>query len=122
MQYVMHYGMSGGLGSFVRGACERALRIHTTAFGGNLYRYQDHRDREIAPLVAAEKLFNFCDETDFAILSLLAAGKTYENAADVTFLTVGGVKYRLKRMANAVGAESAKALLELAEKSGMFRS
>lgn len=81
-----------------------------------------YADREIAPLVAAEKLFNFCDETDFAILSLLAAGKTYENAADATFLTVGGVKYRLKRMANAVGAESAKALLELAEKSGMFRS
>ena len=43
----MHYGMSGGFGSFVRDACERDLRIHTTAFGGNRYRYQDHHDRGI---------------------------------------------------------------------------
>ncbi len=116
----MHYGMPGGLGSFVRDACERDLRIHTTAFGGNLYRYQDHRDRGIAPLVAAEKLLHLCDATDLAILSSLLAGGTYESVANQTFLTVGGVKYRLKHMAQAVGADGAKQLLALVAASGLW--
>lgn len=79
-----------------------------------------YTDREIAPLVAVEKLLHLCDATDLAILSLLLAGETYESVAGKTFLTVGGVKYRLKRMAQAVGASGAKELVALVAASGLW--
>ena len=50
------------------------------------------------------------DETDQLILKLLLQKKSYETIAAQSFLSVNGIKYRLKRLIERCGIEDRKTL------------
>lgn len=72
-----------------------------------------YRDREVSDMLRMENMLSLCDATDQTILSLLLAGKPYEEIAADCFLALNTVKYRLKKLMEACGAESRKQLLFL---------
>ncbi len=70
-------------------------------------------DSEVIPLLTLERLFNACDSTDLAILSLIVKDKAYEDIAETLFMSVNGIKYRLKRLAGICGASGKKDITSL---------
>lgn len=79
-----------------------------------------YSDSEVKPFMAAEKLLGGSDDTDISIIKSLLAGNSYEKTAEKNFLTVNGVKYRLKRMCALCEAPDVKTLLGLLRKAHIF--
>ena len=55
-------------------------------------------DEEIKPYVVTEKLLCENDETDVHIVKRILEGNSYESIADECYLTVNGLKYRIKKI------------------------
>ncbi|MDY4975890.1 MAG: hypothetical protein SO147_03200 [Clostridia bacterium] len=69
-----------------------------------------YQDQALTPWLCLEKLLCLWDETDQLILKLLLQKESYETIAAQSFLSVNGVKYRLKRLMEHCGIENRKAL------------
>lgn len=76
-----------------------------------------YSDSEVKPFMAAEKLLVVSDNTDISIIKSLLAGNSYEKTAEKNFLTVNGVKYRLKRLCSLCETPDVKTLLALLRKA-----
>lgn len=74
------------------------------------------RDEEIRDLNMLETLLSIQDETDEKIIALLADGCSYEQAAQELFMSVNGIKYRLKRLLEISGIESRREMVEIYRK------
>ncbi len=69
-----------------------------------------YQDQALTPWLCLEKLLCMWDETDQLILKLLLQKKSYETIAAQSFLSVNGIKYRLKRLIERCGIEDRKTL------------
>lgn len=79
-----------------------------------------YKDSEFRQLHIADMLFNIPDPTDRLILKLLAEGKSYETIAGECYLSVGSVKYRIKRVLALVGSESKSELIDILKKHNPY--
>lgn len=75
-----------------------------------------YKDPELSEMLIADKLLNCSDETEQAILQGLRVGRTYEQLAEDCFLTVGSIKYHVKKLLALSGAESKEQITELLNK------
>lgn len=73
-------------------------------------RFDFYKDSSLTPWLCLEKLLCTWDETDRLILRLLLKKESYETVAEQSFLSVNGVKYRLKRLMEHCGIENRKTL------------
>lgn len=72
-----------------------------------------YADREMREMILVEQILSMSSKTDRMILNQLLNGATVEAAAQNCFLTVSGVKYRLKRILLECGLQNRTALVEL---------
>ena len=70
-------------------------------------------DIEVQQIVKIEKLFENCNGSDAALLSMLANGESYEKTAEKYFMTVSGIKYRLDRLCRICGSENRRELINV---------
>ncbi len=73
-------------------------------------KYSDpfYSDPIVLEMQRVETLLQNMDETDKLLVEALLQGKTYDEMAQMLFLSVNGVKYKLKGMYKICGAESRK--------------
>ena len=57
-----------------------------------------YSDTEIDEMLRIELLLNSCDKVDLFILEHLLKGATYPKIAEELFMSINGVKYKLKNM------------------------
>lgn len=86
---------------------------NTTALSASDKDEPFYRDGEVSKMLRIENMLSLCDATDQTILSMLLAGKPYEEISADCFLALNTVKYRLKKLMEACGAESKKQLIAL---------
>ncbi len=75
-----------------------------------------YKDTEFKELHIADLMYNITDTTDLFILNALSQGKPYESIAHECYLSVGSVKYRIKRILSSVGCESKDELVTIMKK------
>lgn len=73
--------------------------------------FKFYDDTEVQRMVKMEKLFENCNESDVAVLNMLANGESYEKTSEKHFMTVNGIKYRLDRLCRICGFESRSELI-----------
>lgn len=74
--------------------------------------FKFYDDTEVQRMVKMEKLFENCNESDVAVLNMLANGESYEKTSEKHFMTVNGIKYRLDRLCRICGFENRKELID----------
>ena len=74
--------------------------------------FKFYDDTEVQRMVKMEKLFENCNESDVAVLNMLANGESYEKTSEKYFMTVNGIKYRLDRLCRICGFENRKELID----------
>ena len=92
---------------------EQTTQEHSPLPKGNDKYYAD---LEIDEMIRVETLLNVCDETDLQILRGILAKKTYTCIAEELFMSVNGIKYKLKNMLNICCVSSKTEFLELVQK------
>lgn len=70
-----------------------------------------YNDAELRKMLITDKYLNTADDTDKKIIGYIAGRSSLENSAEKCFLTVSGVKYRLKKLINECGANSKEELI-----------
>lgn len=75
-----------------------------------------YSDAELDGMMRTEKLLNFAEESDRALLDLLLTGKTYAEAAEKLFMSTNGIKYRVKAMLEVCGVKNKAELCALVKK------
>ena len=74
--------------------------------------FKFYDDTEVQRMVKMEKLFENCNESDVAVLNMLANGESYEKTSEKHFMTVNGIKYRLDRLCRICGFGNRKELID----------
>lgn len=75
-----------------------------------------YADLEIDEMIRVETLLNACDPSDLTILHGILAGKTYPSLAEELFMSINGVKYKLKNMFSLCGVRSRVEFVDLLKK------
>lgn len=75
-----------------------------------------YEDKELSEMLIVDKILNFSDEVEKKIIDCLLNDNTYEQIADKCFLTVGGVKYRIKKIISSSGAADKAQIINLLKK------
>lgn len=75
-----------------------------------------YEDKELSEMLIVDKILNFSDEVEKKIIDCLLNDNTYEQIADKCFLTVSGVKYRLKKIISSSGAADKAQIINLLKK------
>ncbi len=76
-------------------------------------------DRNFGRMERLDRMLTDCDGTDLGILADVTAGRTYAEIAERRYLALNTVKYRIKKMLDAAGVDSRKALLDLIGEFGL---
>lgn len=90
---------------------QKAVKLNLDSSDSRFY-----KDSEFKELHIADMFFNITDATDRLILKLLVEGKSYEAIAGECYLSVGSVKYRIKRVLSTVGSDSKDELVAILKK------
>ncbi len=72
-----------------------------------------YSDPELSEMLIVDKLLSLSDETDKKIIDGLLQNDTYEQIADRCFLTVGSVKYHIKKLLQLSGATDKEQMVTL---------
>ncbi len=72
-----------------------------------------YKDPELQDMLIVDKLLTLSDETDKKIIEGLLQNDTYEQIADTCFLTVGSVKYHIKKLLQLSGATDKDQMVNL---------
>lgn len=75
-----------------------------------------YQDPELQEMLIVDKLLNDADPVDRQILEGLSQEKTYDEIAELCFLSEGSIKYRVKRMMGQSNASSREAIVRLLKK------
>lgn len=75
-----------------------------------------YSDSEIDEMLKIETLLNACDREDFLILERLLHNATYPKIAEELFMSINGVKYKLKNMFNICQVSSKTEFVALLNK------
>lgn len=94
-----------------------AAKLQLEAIDNSFY-----KDSEFKELHIADMVYNITDNTDKLILKSISQGKPYDAIANECFLSVGSVKYRIKRILSFVGCESKDELVSILKKYGKRNS
>lgn len=73
-------------------------------------------DGELAEMLIVDKILKSADDTEKKILDCLLCGKNTEQIAEICFLTVGAVKYRINKIITESGAKSKEEIILLFKK------
>lgn len=76
-------------------------------------------DKSFRDMEALDNMLSACDETDLAILMDVTGGYTYEKISEKYYLAINTVKYRVKKMLDAIGADSRRTLIALLDEYGV---
>lgn len=71
------------------------------------------KDKIAQDIYALERLFSALDGTDLVIVKGIVCGQSLDNIAEKAFISVGAVKYRIKKMLTLAEKSSRKELLAL---------
>lgn len=82
--------------------------LNSTNIDWNFY-----KDEVVNNLMLLENMLNVCDEIDKTILKLLLKNCSYQEMSNSCFISIGTVKYRMKRMCELCKCASKKELLQL---------
>ncbi len=72
-----------------------------------------YNDRELAEMLIVDKVLNAADDMEKTILKSLWQKQTVEQIAERCFMTVSGVKYRVRKLLTECGAQSKDELVSL---------
>ena len=72
-----------------------------------------YTDKDIVNLQSLEKLLRKCDKTDAEIIDRLHKKISYSKIAEDLFISVGSVKYRIKKLLLCSGIDSVEDMLSL---------
>lgn len=75
-----------------------------------------YQDPELQEMLIVDKLLNDADPVDRQILEGLSQEKTYDEIAELCFLSEGSIKYRVKRMMGQSNATSREEIVRLLKK------
>lgn len=75
-----------------------------------------YQDPELQEMLTVDKLLNSVDPVDRQILEGLSQEKTYDEIAELCFLSEGSIKYRIKRMLGQSNASSREEIVRLLKK------
>ncbi len=75
-----------------------------------------YSDCELKEMMTVDKYLNIADTTDKKIIDLSLSGATLNQIAENCFLTVGGIKYRIKKLVNECGTQSKEELFNCIKK------
>ena len=75
-----------------------------------------YSDTEATEMLNIEHLLNHCDETDLKILNGLISGLSYSEIAEKNFMSVNGIKYKLKIMFNLCKVKTKSEFITLISK------
>ncbi len=73
-------------------------------------------DEELQEIMKVENLMRNCDAIDMQIIDALKKKKTYENIAEMLFISLSAVKYRIKNLCKLASVSGIKTLMELLNK------
>lgn len=90
----------------------RAPRAHE---GSEAARPGFYRDPQVHEMFRLKALLSCCDGLDLDILRALVAGMRYADIAETLYTTENTIKYRIRRMQTACGADGRDALVALAQ-------
>lgn len=79
-------------------------------------KHQDVPNEVVNEMFRVETLLNSCDKNDLQIIECLLSNMTYTEISDKMFISLNGLKYRLKHMFQACQVTSKTELLELLKK------
>ena len=77
---------------------------------------ESYSDEELKEMMTVDKYLNIADNTDKKIIQLCLSGVTLNRIAEHCFLTVGGIKYRIKKLVNECGTQSKEELFDCIKK------
>lgn len=75
-----------------------------------------YSDSEVEEMLRVETLLDSCDEEDFLVLDSLLNNMTYAKLAEKLFMSVNGVKYKVKKMFDICQVSSKDELIGLLNK------
>lgn len=73
-------------------------------------------DDELCEMLIVDKILKSVDEVEKTIIDCLLQKKTVEQIAELCFLTVGGVKYRINKIIAVSGAKNKEEIISLLNK------
>ena len=75
-----------------------------------------YNDMELSEMLIVDKLLQSNDDVERKIIDGLLFGKTTEQIAEDCFLTVGGIKYRIKKIVSDSGVTDKTQIINLLKK------
>ena len=72
-----------------------------------------YADNEINRMINIEKLLISCSDEDLRIIERILQNATYSELSDEFYMSVSGIKYKLKKMFDACGVTTKTAFSEL---------
>lgn len=72
-----------------------------------------YQDKELENMLCLERLLNEIDQLDRELISCLLQGTSYETISERYFVTVGTIKYRIKKMITISGTAGRSDLIRL---------
>ena len=72
-----------------------------------------YNDQEINRMISIEKLLMSCSDEDFRIIERILQNATYSELSDEFYMSVSGIKYKLKKMFDICGVTTKTAFSEL---------
>lgn len=109
---------------FVPGDTTRGLPLveETMAVSQSTLKNDDkyYADFEIDEMIRVETLLSTCDKVDLQILRAILEKKTYCAIAEELFMSVNGIKYKLKNMLNICSVNTKTEFIELLGKYVSF--
>lgn len=71
-----------------------------------------YSDKEMCDMILTENVLSACDKTDLTILSMILDGHSYDNTAEICFMSPNTVKYRLKKLMEICGKSTKKEFID----------
>lgn len=95
---------------------EQTVKKHTFTLSTPESHDAFYKDRELFEMMQVDRFESLADETDRQIITSLLTEASYETIAEKCYLTVGGIKYRIKKILEYCGTESKEQLLSAIRK------
>ena len=107
-------------GEFVLGetTCGLPLMKETSRETANIDKdeFAYYEDQEIDEMMKLEMLLNSCDAENMYILRGILNNRTYASLAEERYMSVNGIKYKMRNMCHLCGVRSRTELLDLLRK------
>lgn len=90
---------------------KKSISLNLVSSGDTFY-----EDKELSEMLIVDKILKSADDIEKKIIDGLLKDNTYEQIAELCFLTVGGVKYRVNKIVSDSGAADKNQIINLLRK------